>query len=440
MKHCFLLLLSIAINIALCAQQSFTLEQAIAYAMQQAPSFQNNKIDRQLAASRHFESITKYLPKVNGNAEYRNNLNLAVNQIPAEFFGGKPGEFKDIKFGVKYNSSAGLDFSQPIIDAGTIGDILYSKEGKLLSEYQIQQATIELKANVTKAYYNAQLNAQKVEKANKTAERNQKIYQEAQVKFNNQHATKTDVNRAYLNWQQAMYQQQLATDLLQQSTLALMQQIGFPLNQKLEIADKLPLHFNTDTVIQLAENSTVFSSRIEYKIEQQQAQLNHWQIRKINLQYAPGISFFGYVGGQGFSNDANVFASKWNQVSYVGLRLAMPIFDGLQKATLVQQQKLQLKKSNNNLRQIEQTVNYQLQSSALSLANTARNVKVQEQNMALAEEILSDVKVRYENAFATYQEVLDAENVLKDAELLYFTALHDYLVAEVEWKKATGKL
>ncbi len=118
----------------------------------------------------------------------------------------------------------------------------------------------------------------------------------------------------------------------------------------------------------------------------------------------------------------------------------MPIFDGLQKAALAQQQKLNLKRNENNLRNIEQVVNYQLQSSALGFANAARNVKVQQQNIALAEEILRDVKVRYENVFATYQEVIDAENILKDAEVLYFTALYDYLVAEVDWKKANGKM
>lgn len=440
MRCSFIILNVLAFCFNIAAQQSFTLQQAIDYAKQHAPAFQNNKINRQIAASKNFESITKYLPKVNGTAEYKDNLYLAVTPIPAEFFGGKPGDFKNIKFGIKYNSTAGLDFSQPIIDAGTIGDILYSKEGKLLSEFQIQQATIDLKANVTKAYYNAQLNIQQVEKAIKTVERNKIILESTQVKFDNKNATKTDVNRALLNLKQAQYQQQLSQDALSQSKLFLSQQIGFPMNEQLEIAENLPLNFNPDTIIELAEAQTIFANRIEYKSEMQQALLNKWQLRKTNMQYAPNVSFFGYVGGQGFSNDANVFAVKWNQVSYLGLRLTMPIFDGLQKAAIAQQQKLNLTKSENNLLEIEQSVNYQLQSTALNLANSARNVKFQQQNINLAEEILNDVKVRYENAYAIYQEVIDAENVLKDAEILYFTALRDYLVAEVDWKKANGRL
>lgn len=430
----------IAIKVSSFAQQSFTLQQAIDYALQHAPAFQNYKIDRQIATSKNFESITKYLPKVNGSAEYRDNLNLAVNQIPAEFFGGQPGEFKAIKFGVKYNSTAGLDFTQSIVDAGAISDIIYTKEAKTLSEYQIQQAMIELKANVTKAYYNAQLNFQKLEKAAKTTERNKKVYEDTQIKFNNQNATKTDVKRAYLYLQQSIYQQQLMADLYKQSKLALMQQIGFPISQEFELAEKLPFDFKTDTIIQVAEAQTIFQKRIEYKAEQQQSLINQWQLRKTNLQYIPQVAFFGYVGGQGFSNDANVFATKWNQVTYIGLRLSVPVFDGFQKAAMAQQQKLNLKKNANNLRMIEQTVGYQLQSSALNLANAARNVKMQQQNMALAEEIVTDVKVRYQNAFATYQDVIDAENMLKEAEVLYFTALHDYLVAEVDWKKANGQL
>ncbi len=441
MNHKFCLTVSLLLAFTFAnAQQTFTLQQSIDYALQNAPSFQNYKIDRQIASARNFESITKYLPKVNGVAEYRNNLNLAVNQIPAEFFGGQPGDFREIRFGVKHNATAGLDFNQSILDAAAIGDILYTKQGKVLSEYQIQQATIELKVNVTKAYYTTQLNTQKLEKATKAVERNKKVHDDTKVKLQNQNATKTDVNRAYLSWQQSLYQAQLANDALRQSKLLLMQTIGMAFNENLEIAESLPLNFNADTVVQLAEAHTIFASRIEYKAEQQQTLLNKWLLRKTNLQYAPNVSFFGYIGGQGFSNNSNVFTEKWNQVSYIGVRLNMPIFDGLQKATIAQQQKLNLKKNQNNLRNIEQTVNYQLQSTALSFANAARNVKVQQQNIALAEEILHDVKVRYQNAFAIYQEVIDAENMLKDAEVLYFTALFDYLVAEVDWKKANGKM
>jgi outer membrane protein TolC len=48
--------------------------------------------------------------------------------------------------------------------------------------------------------------------------------------------------------------------------------------------------------------------------------------------------------------------------------------------------------------------------------------------------------VRYQNALATYQEVLDAENTLKDTEFNYLQALYAFLVADLDWKKANGKL
>ncbi len=438
-------ILSAIISIALftnniLAQQSLTLQQTVDYALQHSPAIKNLRIDREIAASKNFESITKYLPKASASADYRNNLNLAVNQIPAEFFGGQPGDFREVRFGVKYTSTAGIDFTQPILDAAAISEMRYTKSGKQLTEYQIQQAEIELKSTIVKLYHAAQLNTHRVEKAEKTVERNQKIYEDTKVKFDNQNATKTEVSRAYLNLQQSIYQRQLAADALLQSKLALMQNIGMPLKDGIELAEQLPANFNADTALQLAEAQTVFASRVEYKAEQQLATMNKQQLMRVNMQYLPNASFFGYVGGQGFSNEANLFREKWNQVSFIGVRLNVPVFDGLQKAAMAQQQKLNLKKNSNNLKNIEQNVNYQLQTSALSLANTARNLRVQQQNIRLAEDVIHDVKVRYNNAFATYQEVIEAENILKEAETFYFTALYEYLIAEVDWKKANGKL
>lgn len=422
------------------AQQSLTLQQAIDFAIANAPSFQNNKIDQQIQDAKKLESVSNYLPKINATAEYKDNLSLALSQIPAEVFGGTPGEYKQVRFGVKYNSTAGLDLNQPILDAAAIGDILYAKKGQLLTAYQYEQALIDLKVNVTKAYYSASLNFEKLQRSNITVERNQRVYEDTKVKFDNEQAIRTDLNKALLNWKQAQYQQQLANDNFSQAKLLLLQYIGADINQTIQLADALPKKINTDTLLLAADVLNISTSRIEYKIESQQSVLNQWQLKKTYLQYAPTLSFFGYYGGQGFSSDANVFNKQWNQVAYLGVRLNMPVFDGLQKVAIAQQQKLNLLKNTNNLTNLRQTVNYQLKSSALNLANTARNVHIQQQNLQLAEDILTDVRVRFDNALATYQEVIDAQKSIQDAEILYFNALYDYLVADIDWKKANGNI
>ena len=55
------------------AEQSFkmSLAEAIDYAMQNQPAFQNYKVDQQIVSAKQLESTAKYLPKLNGNVDFR---------------------------------------------------------------------------------------------------------------------------------------------------------------------------------------------------------------------------------------------------------------------------------------------------------------------------------------------------------------------------------
>ncbi len=158
------------------------------------------------------------------------------------------------------------------------------------------------------------------------------------------------------------------------------------------------------------------------------------------------MKHFGFIKGlrclrKYLIDNNNLFQKNiWVQDNYIGLKLSVPIFDGLSKFAQMQQQKLAMQKNENNLNNLRQTVNYQLQTTSVNYANAYENLKLIQQNVKLAEDIIADVNVRYQNSLATYQEVVDAENTLKDTEFTYLQAMYTYLLAELDWKKANGKL
>lgn len=424
------------------AQETITLSlnEAIAYAMQQQPAFQNYKVEQQIAAAKGLEATAKYLPKVNGSYDMRDNLKLG--QIALKFPNPITGQEQDLKItqGTKYTASAGIDLTQPILDMGAISDIQYNKGQRQLSSLQLQQATIDLKINVARAYYLVLLNNERVAKATKSVERFEKAYNDTKVRYDNQNALKTDVNRAYLNLSNAKYQLKIAEDSVTTSRLSLANAIGVPVGSKVELSEKLPVAVITPELPEYPDYKSAELSRIEMQAENAQMWLNQQQLKKINYQYIPTVSGYGYIGGQGLANDKLFQQDRWFWASYVGMRVNVPIFDGLQKASLVKQQKLLVSRNENNISNIRNTINYQLQTTAINYSNAARNLSLIKENVALAEDVVKDVNTRYLNAMATYQEVLDSENTLKETEFNYLQALYAYLLSELEWKKANGKL
>jgi len=442
MKKNFLLVVLVNLFISAFAQQSFkfSLNEAIDYAIENQPAFQNFKIDQQIASAKQLESTSKYLPKLNGNVDFRDNLKLG--QIALKFPNPITGvdEQRTSQQGTKYSATAGVDLTQPMLDMASITDMKYTKQQKSLTALQIQQATIDLKVNVSRAYYLALLNAERVKKAQKSVERFQKVYDDTKVKYNNQNALKSEMNRAYLNLSNAKYQLKISQDSVKTSKVSLGQIIGLPLDAELELSDALPTDVKTDVLPEYPDFKSAELSRVELKTESMNQTLNKLQLQKINMGYVPTMNGYGYIGGQGIDNK-NIFSKdKWFWLSYIGLKLTVPIFDGLQKLSLANQQKLVIRKNENNLASIRNTINYQLQTAVVNYANASTNLQLIKDNVTLAEDLVRDVNVRYANAVATYQEVLDAENTLKETEFNYLQSLYVFLLAELDWKKANGKL
>lgn len=112
--------------------------RALSSNIQQQQSEINQKLARtdQHLATAGYSSIN-----FTANSEY--NLNLPVQLIPSEFFGGQPGTFQEARFGRDWNSTATFDYSQPILHGAKFAQIKASKyakeEVKFNQENQKQQ-------------------------------------------------------------------------------------------------------------------------------------------------------------------------------------------------------------------------------------------------------------------------------------------------------------
>lgn len=289
------------------------------------------------------------------------------------------------------------------------------------------------------SYYLVLLNSERVSKAQKSVERFEKAYKDTKVKYENQNALKSDMNRAYLNFSNSKYQLKVTQDSIKSSMAGLAQLIGLPVDATLELSDKLPSEIKQPDLPEYPDLKGAELTRVELRAELQQMQVNKLQLNKINYQYIPSLNGYGYIGGQGLDNTSLAAKDKWFWTSYIGMRLNVPIFDGLQKMALARQQKFVVQKNENNIKTIRNNINYQLQTSAINYANAAKNLELIKENVKLAEEVVKDVNVRYANSVATFQEVLDAETTLKETEFNYLQSLYTFLLAELEWKKAKNE-
>src|SRR5690606_2770035 len=89
--------------------------------------------------------------RLNSNADY--NLNLPVQLIPAEIFGGPAGTFQKVQFGHPWVMGAGIEVQWPVLQIEKWRDIqsakIASAQGPLKEKLELEQ----LKSKVLQNYF-----------------------------------------------------------------------------------------------------------------------------------------------------------------------------------------------------------------------------------------------------------------------------------------------
>lgn len=162
MKHNLVLILLLIAGLSLAQSGekksfSLSLKDAVNHAIQNNYTAINANRDVEAAKLKKWETTTIGLPQVNGSVGYQNNFRLQKSLIPAEFFGGNPGEFIPVAFGTKHNMNAGLTVTQLLFDGSYLVGLQSAKTYLQISENAKKKTNQELTEMVVNAYGNVLL-------------------------------------------------------------------------------------------------------------------------------------------------------------------------------------------------------------------------------------------------------------------------------------------
>ncbi|HMR46075.1 MAG TPA: TolC family protein [Bacteroidia bacterium] len=437
----FLLLISINIQ----AQQSdkksysFSLKQALDFAFQNQTDIQNAVLDQKSAQSRANELLGIGLPQVSASADITHFIDIPTTFVPAEFFGGEKGSYAPVQFGQPYSSTAGLSASQLLFDGSYLVGVKASRMYADLMRKQVVQTKTEKAALISKAYYNVQVNSERLQMLDANVKRLKKQLDEMQVMYNNGFIEKIDLDRISLAYNNIETEKANADRLIVLAQNLLKFQIGLNVSDELILTDKL------EDVKVVADNSLNqnidISNRIEMDVLNTTKELLKADLRLKKSSYLPSLAAFGSYSVSASRNDFDIFENKpWFRTSIIGVKLNVPIFDGFQKAARVNQARFTLNKMENQIRTATQGFELEAQTAKTTLTNALGSLASQEKNRTLAADVARITKIKYQQGVGSSLEVMDAETALKVAETNYYAAMVDAFIAKVDFEKATGTL
>lgn len=419
------------------ANNAFSLQQAIDYAITHQPAVQNALIDEQIAKQQVNEIRGIGLPQVSGSFDVNNFIELPTQLIPGEFFGGQPGTFIPVQFGTKYNATAGVSASQLIFDGSYIVGLQASKTYQELAQKMTTRTKIETVEQVTKAYYAVLVNEKNIGLIDANIQRLRKIYEDTKVMNEAGFVEKLDVDRLEVtlnNLEATRSQVQNGVALMYQ---LLKFQIGLPVGTAITLTDTLKENFEAPEA-GLADPG----KRIEFSLLQTQRKLHELDLKRHRFGYLPSLAAFGSLSYAAQRNEFDIFDpdGSWYETSLIGAKLSVPIFDGFQKHARIQRSKLNIQKTDNDMNALRNGISLGVNSASIQYSNAHRMLSLQKQNLELAREVVRVTEIKYNEGVGSNLEVVDAETSLREAQTNYFKALYDLYIAQIDLQKAQGTL
>jgi hypothetical protein len=100
-------------------------------------------IDIAIAVKKIRETLASGLPQAQATLGYTNFINLATQLIPAEFLGGKKGEFMEIQFGTKNNANMQAQLSQLVYSGSYFVGLKMSKVAQGMTHLQLEKVQLQ---------------------------------------------------------------------------------------------------------------------------------------------------------------------------------------------------------------------------------------------------------------------------------------------------------
>jgi outer membrane protein TolC len=418
---------------------SFSLQQAIDYALKNSPNYQNATLDQKSAEYRRNEIAGAGLPQVTGSIDLKDYISIPTSLIPGQFFGAPAGTFLPVKFGTKYNSTAGFSASQLIFSSDYIFGVKAAKEFINLSRINVTRSKADLYSQVSKAYYNLVINKERTRLLDANISRLKATLDNTRAMNQQGYVELIDVERLEVQYNNLIADREKVGKLIGVSEAMLKFQMGYKLADPIVVTDSLGVPENTESIMGSQIDVT---KRPEYQALQAQQKLYEMDVKRQKWGYLPTLAAYGsyQYNAQRQQFDFTDASKTWFKISLIGATLNLNIFDGLQRHYRIQQAKITASKNLNTIRTLELSAELEATVAGISYANAYTTMLSQKKNMELAMHVYDVTQKKYTGGVGSNIEIVTAETSLVEAQTNYYNAVYDMLVARIDYAKATGTL
>lgn len=423
------------------AQESFSLTEAIDYALKNNKKSINADYEIEKANQKVKETRAIGLPQVNAEGNFNHFLDIATTVAPAQAFNplAPDDAIVELQFGTEFNTSASLTVSQLLFDGSYFVGLQTSRKFKSVSQLQKKKTELEIKEGVTKAYYNVLVAKESIKVLEELLVTNQDLVTKTQVLFDEGVTDEDNLDQLKLGVLNIKNSIAASNKRLELAETMLKYEMGMSLASSIETTSELNDIVQSVSVSDISSNE--ISNNIDFQLIETQIELQELNVKYEKSRSLPSLGAFFNHQQSAFRNEFDFFENKpWYPTTLWGLKLSIPIWSSGQQAALVNQAKLDLKQTENQLNMLEDGLQLQLTNAKTNFQNAIDAYELQKEAIETSKKIYDRHQIKYNEGVISSMELTQTQNQYINAQSSFISAMYEVVNARIELDKITNKL
>ncbi|MCL5127515.1 TolC family protein [Algibacter sp. L4_22] len=440
MKNKLIIFFSLLVSITAISQennQSFSLEDAINFALENNRTAKNAGRDIEAAKKQKWETTATGLPQLNATVDYQNWLKQQVSL--ADFDGD--GTNEAFAFGLKHSLDASATLSQLLFDGSYIVGLQSAKVYLEISKHAKIKTDLEVRKAVVNAYGNVLLTEESVailERNKITLQKNldeiTQIYENGLEEEESVEQLKITLSSINSNLNNSIRLKKVAYQMLNIN-------LGIDIESKTVLTDNLETLAAKNMDLSFINNPFSVENTIDYKIAENDKTSKELLLKLEKAKNLPTLSTFLSGGYIAYSDDFDLFQNKTKYYGYglFGVNLSVPIFSSGGTKAKTQRARINFEKAKDDLTETEQRLKLEIASAKSDYQFAIEEYSNKKENLNLAERIEKKNQTKFFEGIASSFDLRQAQTQLYTAQQEFLQAMLNVINNKVALETITNQ-
>ena len=370
-------------------------------------NIRNARLDIDMNAIQKKVYLASRLPKLTATGDYRYNAIIAGQVVPGEFFGGPPGTYSTVQFGVPYNLSNSIQLTQilynPQLNYGfaalDINQKIVAAQERLMQQ--------DIKQQVSSTYFNLQAIVKQLEFVESNIANLTKLIANLQKSYELGLVIETEVDKLKIS-RLTLLNTKLSTEATRTQLSSLL---------------KILIGINSDGALSLVSDEMMENTILvdqnninhpELELMAAQKEMNAEERKGTKMAYLPSVSFYASYNYAYNIKPKDDFRTGINS-AFLGLHLDWTLFDGFEKYNKQKMNALNKDKLDNKEALLKKQLALLSETAKNEIDVQASSLETAKEQLGLANKVYVQTQAQFTAGTISSNELIQADNALQRA-------------------------